>query len=337
MRRTVVVFLWLVATASVVYVANAAVELVDLQVFPGGSRIEVLSLPDASEPPLTGNRVATTSAAATTTVPPSTTAPEAVTATTASTTTTSPTTTSTTTSTTTTTTVPTTTTVGVLSGESPTEPAPTTTAAPAITPTTTPTTTLLPATATTTEPPPATTAAPSPTTTRPPTTTTTLPSAPRLVVSTLSFPEARVGESFRVELVAFGGTPPYIWSLVTGPLPAGIDLSTGGVLSGVPAATADISLVFGVTDAEGRVSTSPSLVFVTAPDRRSVVARGGTIFIDSAGDSVALFLASPADGYSAVIVEPGGFRVEVQFIPLQGDATSWVVCEVDDGVVCTTG
>ena len=50
-----------------------------------------------------------------------------------------------------------------------------------------------------------------------------------------------------------------------------------------------------------------------------------------------LFLASPADGYSAVIVEPGGFRVEVQFVPLQGDATSWVVCEVDDGLVCTSG
>jgi len=50
-----------------------------------------------------------------------------------------------------------------------------------------------------------------------------------------------------------------------------------------------------------------------------------------------LFLASPADGYSAVIVEAGGFRVEVQFVPLQGDATSWVVCEVTDGVVCSHG
>jgi len=27
----------------------------------------------------------------------------------------------------------------------------------------------------------------------------------------------------------------------------------------------------------------------------------------------------------------------VQFVPLQGDATSWVVCEVNDGVACTTG
>jgi hypothetical protein len=153
----------------------------------------------------------------------------------------------------------------------------------------------------------------------------------------MSLVEARIGESYRAELVAAGGTPPYTWSLVTGPLPTGMTLSTDGVLSGVPAARADISLVFGVADVEGRISVSSGLVFVTAPDRRTVVARGGTIFIDSAGDFVSLFLASPADGYSAVIVESGGFRVEVQFIPLQGDATSWVVCEIDGGVVCTTG
>ena len=41
--------------------------------------------------------------------------------------------------------------------------------------------------------------------------------------------------------------------------------------------------------------------------------------------------------FSAIVVESGGFRVEVQFVPLQGDVTSWVVCEVVDGVVCSHG
>jgi hypothetical protein len=27
----------------------------------------------------------------------------------------------------------------------------------------------------------------------------------------------------------------------------------------------------------------------------------------------------------------------VQFVPIQGDATSWVVCEAADGVVCRHG
>ena len=222
------VFLWLVATGGVVYVANAAVELVDLQVFPGGSRIEVLSLPEPTEPS-------------------------------------------------------------------------------------------------------------APTTTEPAAPTTTAQMVLPLVVITGSLPEPRVGENYQAELEASGGTPPYSWRLVGGSLPDGLTLSSDGLLRGVVGATADVVLVFGVSDAQDHASNSPSLRFITAPDRRTVIARGGTIFVDTDGDSVFLFLVSPADGYSAVIVEPGGFRVEVQFLPLQGDATSWVVCEVDDGLVCTSG
>ncbi len=109
------------------------------------------------------------------------------------------------------------------------------------------------------------------------------------------------------------------------------------MFSGVPGESSDIALVFSVSDTAGRSASSAGLVFETAADRRTVAARGGTVFVDVVGDSVSLFLASPADGFSAVIVEPGGFRVEVQFVPLQGDATSWVVCEVAGGVVCTHG
>ena len=41
MRQPLVVIVWLLATACVVYVANTAVELVDLQVFPEGASIRV--------------------------------------------------------------------------------------------------------------------------------------------------------------------------------------------------------------------------------------------------------------------------------------------------------
>ncbi len=96
-------------------------------------------------------------------------------------------------------------------------------------------------------------------------------------------------------------------------------------------------MVAAAIDSSGRVARSGELSVDFAADRRTVAARGGTVFVDVLGDSVSLFLASPADGFSAVVVEPGGFRVEVQFVPLQGDATSWVVCEVADGVVCSRG
>ena len=158
-----------------------------------------------------------------------------------------------------------------------------------------------------------------------------------LVVVTPSLPEARIGESYRVELLASGGTPPYVWSLSAGSMPTGLGLSADGVITGVVAETVDASLLFQAVDGAGQSATSSPLVLSTAADRRTVVARGGTVFIDNDGDSVTLFLVSPADGFSAVIIDPGGFRVEVQFVPLLGDATSFVVCEVDDGLACTTG
>jgi|GEM_PF-926057 hypothetical protein len=327
MRRMLVVLVWVVATVGVTYVANAAVELVDLQVFPQGARIEVLARAQPTPttlPPMgatTAPPVATTTVPAlvTTVVAPATTvvAP-ATTVVVPATTVVAP--VSTTTEAVAATTVVSTTTVAVVS---------TTAAVGALVTTTT----VSPVA--TTRPP--TTTRPPPTTTRPPATTTTAVPVSPLVVGTGSLPGARVGEAYQVVLVASGGTPPYSWSLASGTLPDGLGLSGGGVFSGVPGESSDIALVFSVSDTAGRSASSAGLVFETAADRRTVAARGGTVFVDVVGDSVSLFLASPADGFSAVIVEPGGFRVEVQFVPLQGDATSWVVCEVAGGVVCTHG
>ncbi len=327
MRRMLVVLVWVVATVGVTYVANAAVELVDLQVFPQGARIEVLARAQPTPTTLPPMGATTAPPVATTTVPAlvTTVVAPATTVVAPATTVVAPATTvvapvSTTTEAVAATTVVSTTTVAVVS---------TTAAVGALVTTTT----VSPVA--TTRPP--TTTRPPPTTTRPPATTTTAAPVPALVVGTGSLPEARVGEVYQVVLVASGGTPPYSWSLASGTLPDGLGLSGGGVFSGVPGESSDIALVFSVSDTAGRSASSAGLVFETAADRRTVAARGGTVFVDVVGDSVSLFLASPADGFSAVIVEPGGFRVEVQFVPLQGDATSWVVCEVAGGVVCTHG
>jgi hypothetical protein len=158
-----------------------------------------------------------------------------------------------------------------------------------------------------------------------------------LRVITTSLPEVEAGSAYQAALQATGGTPPYRWTVIEGRLPDGLVLSAGGVLSGTSAGGSPASVVAAVTDSSDRVAQSVELALSFAADRRTVAARGGTVFVDVFGDSVSLFLTSPADGFSALIVEPGGFRVEVQFVPLQGDATSWVVCEVVGGVVCTHG
>jgi hypothetical protein len=158
-----------------------------------------------------------------------------------------------------------------------------------------------------------------------------------LRVLTANLPEVEPGSAYLATLEVTGGTPPYRWTVVEGRLPDGLALSAGGVVSGTPAGGSSTSVVVVATDSSGRVAHSGELAVVFATDRRTVATRGGTVFVDVFGDSVSLFLASPADGFSAIVVESAGFRVEVQFVPLQGDATSWVVCEVADGVVCTHG
>jgi len=158
-----------------------------------------------------------------------------------------------------------------------------------------------------------------------------------LRVLTTALPEVEAGSAYQTTLQATGGTPPYRWAVIEGQLPDGLALSAGGVVSGASSGGSPSSVVAAATDSLGRIAHSGELALVFATDRRTVAARGGTVFIDVFGDSVSLFLASPADGFSAIVVEPGGFRVEVQFVPLQGDATSWVVCEVVDVVVCSHG
>ena len=136
---------------------------------------------------------------------------------------------------------------------------------------------------------------------------------------------------------AAGGTSPYRWAVAEGRLPEGLVLSVSGVITGTPSGGSSTTVVVSATDASGRIAHSGELAITFATDRRTVAARGGTVFVDVLGDSVSLFLASPADGFSAIVVEAGGFRVEGQFVPLQGDATSWVVCEVAEAVVCSHG
>ena len=63
--------------------------------------------------------------------------------------------------------------------------------------------------------------------------------------STLS--AGKVGTAYNLQLEATGGTPPYSWSVSAGGLPAGLSLSTAGVLSGTPTTAGTFSFTVQVT------------------------------------------------------------------------------------------
>ena len=59
-----------------------------------------------------------------------------------------------------------------------------------------------------------------------------------LQIGTVALAGGTVGTAYSATLSATGGTSPYTWSLASGSLPAGLTLSSSGVISGTPTAAA---------------------------------------------------------------------------------------------------
>ena len=295
-----VVFMWVVATIGVTYVANAAVELVDLQVFPQGARIEVLA---RVTPTTTVAPVATTTVApvATTTVAP-------VATTTVATTTVAP------------------------VATTPVAPVATTTVAPVAT-TPVATTTVAPVATTTVA---TTTVAPVVTTTVAPVVTTTVATTPvALVMADPVLDNGRTGFVYRTRL-AMDGAAPFFWKVESGLVPAGLLLTDDGYLEGTPTGSGRYVFTATATDGSGRSGTRDYAIVVR--EFRVISARGGSVTVIVQGNSVAFFSALQGEGFDqAVLVRNGPIVVEVQFLPSGGDETSWVRCEAEDGVVCSHG
>lgn len=77
------------------------------------------------------------------------------------------------------------------------------------------------------------------------------PSGIDLVITTPDLGIGTISLPFQIELTAAGGEPPYVWSLVDGALPQGIDLSTSGWLSGIPQVEGTYSVTLEVEDGLG--------------------------------------------------------------------------------------
>jgi plastocyanin len=72
-------------------------------------------------------------------------------------------------------------------------------------------------------------------------------------VTTRSLPAGTVGTAYSARLKAAGGQTPLTWSLVSGTLPAGLHLSSGGLISGTPTTAGTSNFTVQVTD-----SSSPT-------------------------------------------------------------------------------
>lgn len=77
-----------------------------------------------------------------------------------------------------------------------------------------------------------------------------------LTVSTQILPDAIQSESYKAQIIAIGGTPPYVWKLTPGQtsLPAGLSLDSSGRLSGNPLGSGSFQLGVTVADAVHNVA-----------------------------------------------------------------------------------
>jgi len=81
--------------------------------------------------------------------------------------------------------------------------------------------------------------------------TLTVNPPPALTITTGSLAGAGLGVSYSQTLQATGGVPSYTWSVTSGSLPAGLSLSSAGVISGTPSGTTGTSnFTVTVTDSQ---------------------------------------------------------------------------------------
>jgi hypothetical protein len=126
--------------------------------------------------------------------------------------------------------------------------------------------------------------------TPPPVTTT-----PPLTITTTALPNATLGISYSAALTASGGTTPYDWTITSGALPAGLNLSSNGAITGTPSVPGNFTFAVRVTDA-----TTPTVQTATATLSISVA---GTLL---AITTSSLPSATVGTAYSASLTATGG-------------------------------
>jgi hypothetical protein len=77
------------------------------------------------------------------------------------------------------------------------------------------------------------------------------PGCPAITLSPILAPNGTVGVAYNQTITASGGTAPYTFAVTAGALPAGLTLTTAGVLAGTPTTAGGFGFTVRATDANG--------------------------------------------------------------------------------------
>ncbi len=93
-----------------------------------------------------------------------------------------------------------------------------------------------------------------------------------LQVTTASLPDGQASVAYSQTLTASGGATPYTWAITSGSLPAGLSLSSSGVISGTPTTANTYDFTVQVTDAYS--NTAAKALSITIASAETVVTIG---------------------------------------------------------------
>ena len=161
--------------------------------------------------------------------------------------------------------------------------------------------------------------------------------APPPTVTTTSLPSGTVGVAYSATLAASGGVTPYAWSLASGSLPAGVTLSSGGAISGMPTATGTFAVTVKVTGADGLSTTSGQLSFTisqSVPVLSVTLAHAGSLTQAQSGATYSVAVTNTAGGPTSGTVTVAEV-VPAGLLPASMSGTGWT-CQAG-GITCTRG
>lgn len=148
------------------------------------------------------------------------------------------------------------------------------------------------------------------------------------VITTKSLPDGNVGVPYTTALEAYGGLPPYTWSVSSGSLPDWANLDSGtGLISGTPDAEGDASFTIEVSDSRsppGTTTQSLSLHVGTSATDSDQELKGQYSFLlqgfdEITGEQFAVVGSFDADGNGQITggLEdsngPAGYKPAVSF------------------------
>jgi hypothetical protein len=125
----------------------------------------------------------------------------------------------------------------------------------------------------------------------------TLPS-----VTTTTLQNATVNSSYSATLNGTGGVAPYTWAVTSGSLPAGLSLSSGGVISGTPTTAGSASFTVTLTDTEGNTASAGlSLVVNPLASPKGLLSAANTVPWAASVSSVTIPLSGVQSGQPILV------------------------------------